>query len=119
MVKRLLLIGDIEEDDNYFSSVCQKIFSSTPVFIKKAINDSDVLMMARQSDMVFIRVDQNYGYSFALSGKLKKNFPNVRVVWIAANSRYALSAFENNLDGYFELPVTEAKLGVVKKRFDR
>jgi len=118
MQKKLLLIGDIGGDDDYFSSACQKIFSSTPDMIKNAADDSDVLLRAEQLDMVFIRIDQDYTCNFALSGKIKSAFPHVRVVWIAANNRYALPAFENNLDGYFELPVTEAKLGAVKMRLD-
>ncbi len=116
MQQRLLLIGDIGLDDDYFTSACQKIFSSTPVLIKNATEDSEVLLKAEQSDMVFIRIDLDYNFSFVLSGRIKTKFPYVRVVWIASNNRYALPAFENNLDGYFELPVTEAKLGAVKKR---
>jgi len=116
--QKLLLIGDIGGDDDYFLSACQKVFSSTPIMISNDHNESEALLRAEESDMVFIRIDKDYNVSFALSGKIKTRFPHVRVVWIAANNRYALPAFENNLDGYFELPVTEAKLGVVKKRLD-
>lgn len=118
MAQRLLLIGDLGEDDRLFSSICHKLFSSTLVFTKKTIDEPDVFLSAKESDMVFIRIDQNYRYGIALSNKLKRDFPKIHVVWIATNSQYALPAFENNMDGYFELPVTEAKLETVKKRLN-
>lgn len=92
------------------------MFSSTPIFIKHANVEPDILAIAGQSDLVFIRIDQDYIFHFSISGKLKKNYPNVNVVWIAQNNQYALPAFENYMDGYFELPVTETKIGAVKRR---
>jgi len=115
MPKRVLLIGDIG-DDNYFFSTCQKIFLSTPVFIKNTMQDVDVLLKAEDSDVIFIRIDQDYRYKVLLSCKIKTKIPRACVVWIAANSRYALPAFENNIDGYIELPITEAKIGAILKR---
>lgn len=115
MQQRLLIIGDIEEE-HYFSKVCQKIFSSTPIFMKSANEELDVLLNLQQSDVVFIRIDKNYPYYYELSIRLKTEYPILHVIWIAQNGQYAVPAFENNMDGYFELPVTEAKIGAVKKR---
>jgi two-component SAPR family response regulator len=116
--QKFLLVGDLEGEADYFTSVCQKVFSSTPVLIRNETNEPEVLLKVEASNMVFIRIDKDYSLNFSLSGKIKTMFPQVHVVWIAANNRYALSAFENNLDGYFELPVTETKLGAVKKRLN-
>lgn len=116
MDQRLLLIGDMGGECDVFLLACEKVFASRPLVITSESNEPDLLLRAGQSDMVFIRIDRDYNCNFSFSRKIKLAYPHVRVVWVAANNRYALPAFENNLDGYFELPVTEAKLGAIKKR---
>ena len=60
--------------------------------------------------IVLIRIDNPLVPGLALTKTAAEQYPGLRKVWMAADERYALEAFPNDVDAYLLVPVTKEKL---------
>jgi two-component SAPR family response regulator len=66
-----------------------------------------------ENGVVFVRIDDPSVPGLELTRQATAFYPQIQLVWMAANEGYAIEAFPRGVDEYLLLPATEEKLAKV------
>lgn len=82
------------------------------IYVNSLFEDIKKIM----SDIVFINIENQYFDGFCIAKEIKKNNPNVKVIYLSNSENFATEAFEENATDYLVYPVTRERLEKTLKR---
>lgn len=119
MTNHAVLIGEIDLENQRVNEIFMEAWCDQPDTISESIESLDECMREHSTTVAFIRIDEVRNNGLKITRELKQKYPSIGLVWMAYGKNYALSAFDEGVDAYLELPLSHEKLIAVRERFQR
>jgi two-component SAPR family response regulator len=117
-VSKYVVVSD-ERDLNSVrmkTALIDGLLGSSPMVLTKEPQELMGFLKKEEVEVVFIKIDEVSTKGLEITRAVKRSYPMVNLVWMAYSKSYAMSAFEENIEGFILLPITKDKLQEVVKR---
>lgn len=117
MTNHAVIIGEMDMDTECIDEIFMDTWYDQPDKTSETLEGFDELIRENSVTIAFIRIDEVRNNGLKVTRMLRQKYPMMRLVWMAYGKNYALSAFDEDVDAYLELPLSHDKLAAIGERF--
>lgn len=119
MQNRVLILGDLGMATDKINRIFLDAWNITPICITQEMDSVREYLKVNKASVLFLRIDVTGNNGLEVTRSVKRNMQETKIVWMASKESYALSGFEEGVDAFLSLPLSEEKLEGVGKILER